>query len=299
MADKPLSGKVAIITGGSRGLGREMACAYAAAGAAGIAITAAPGADEDRDGIDAELNAVIADIEKAGGKGLAIIADVADAADCQRTVDETLKAFGALHILVNNAGKSGRYVHGGNTTLSISDVDPAGLRDVIETNVLGPFLMANAVTGHLLDGEWGRIINISKRADSMHKKSITPYGPSKAALDAATIAWAEAMMDTGVTVNSLSPGGAVNTRFGTGKIQNRGLDPAVIGPISVWLASNASDGITGCRYAADRWDTALGVQGPDQAMAAAEGSRERAIFPVPERPTPLDRAWKDPKVARA
>ena len=101
----------------------------------------------------------------------------------------------------------------------------------------------------------------------------------------ATIAWAEAIYGSGVTVNTLSPGGAVNTRFGTGEITGQGLDPTVIVPMAVWLASAASNGITGCRYTADRWDSNL------NADDAAEGCRERAIFPVPTRATPLEKAW--------
>ena len=85
-----------------------------------------------------------------------------------------------------------------------------------------------------------------------------------------------------------SPGGAVNTKFGTGEITGRGLDPKVIVPMAVWLASPASDGITGCRYTADRWDSALPTD------EAAEGCRERAIFPVPTRKTPLPKAWTEP-----
>ncbi len=288
MAGKELEGKIAIITGASRGLGREMAVAFAGAGCAGVTITAAPGSDEQTTDIEAELNQVLAAVEAAGGRGLALVADVADTGDCQRVVAQTVKTFGALHILVNNAGKAGRYAHGGKGSAPIHEVDPKGLREVIETNVLGPFLMAHAATGHMVDGGWGRIINISKRTDSMHRKAVTPYGPSKAAMEAATIAWAESLYGSGVTVNTLSPGGSVNTKFGTGKIPNRGLEPTIIVPMARWLASVASDGITGCRYAADKWDESLA---PDDA---AEGCRECAIFPAPMRETPLEKAWTEP-----
>lgn len=288
MAGKELEGKVAIITGGSRGLGREMAIGFAAAGCAGVTITAAPGVDEATADIEAELNEVMAAVAHAAGKGLAIVADVANTEDCHRVVAETVKTFGALHILVNNAGKAGRYVHGGRGSMGIYDADPEGFRAVIETNVLGPFLMAHAATKHMVDGGWGRIINISKRTDSMHRSAITPYGPSKAAMEAATIAWAEALCETGVTVNSLSPGGSLNTKFGTGKIPNRGLEPTVIVPMATWLASVASDGVTGCRYAADKWDAGLAP------IEAAEGCRECAIFPAPKRETPLHKAWTEP-----
>ena len=106
------------------------------------------------------------------------------------------------------------------------------------------------------------------------------------ALDAATVAWAEWLFDTGITVNTLSPGGAVDTKFGTGAVEGRGLDPRVIKKPAVWLASPASDGVTGCRYVAERWDDNLP---PDEA---AEGCREPVIFTPPERETPLTRAWK-------
>jgi len=286
MTNRYLDGKVALITGGARGLGREMAIGFAAAGAAGVAITAAPGSDEVSGLIEAELNGTLAAIEAAGGKGIALLADVANEDDCRRVVADTVAAFGALHILVNNAGKAGRYAHGGDGSLQLNELDPKGLREMVETNVLGPFLMGWAAAGKLMESGWGRIINISKRTDSMHRKAFTPYGPSKAALEAMTIAWAEALFDTGVTVNSLSPGGLVNTKFAYGEIAGEGLDPAIITPMAVWLASPASDGITGCRYAADFWD---GTLSPDDA---AERCREQAVFPVPTRETPLKKAWQ-------
>jgi NAD(P)-dependent dehydrogenase (short-subunit alcohol dehydrogenase family) len=288
MAEQVLEGKVAVITGGGRGLGREMAIAFAEAGAAGVTVTAAPGSDETAEEIEAELHQTLAAIHEAGGIGLGCLAEVADEFDCQRVMAETLDAFGGLDILVNNAAKAGRYAHHGDAKMAIFEADPDGFREMIDTNILGPFLMAHAAAGPMVEEGWGRIINISKRVDSMHRSAITPYGPSKAALDAATIAWAEAFHGSGVTVNSLSPGGAVDTKFGTGEVTGRGLDPAVIRPMAVWLASPASDGVSGCRYTAEFWDASLP---PD---AAAEACREPAIFPVPARDTPIKGAW-DPR----
>ena len=286
MTNGKLDGKVALITGGARGLGREMAIGFAAAGAAGVAITAAPGSDEKAGSIETELNDTLAAIEAAGGKGIALLGDVANEDDCRRVVADTVAAFGALHILVNNAGKAGRYAHGGDGSLQLHEIDPKGLREMVETNVVGPFLMGWAAAKPLMESGWGRIINISKRTDSMHRKALTPYGPSKAALEAMTIAWAESLFDTGVTVNSLSPGGLVNTKFAYGEISGKGLDPGVITPMAVWLASPASDGVTGCRYVADFWDDTLS---PDDA---AEHCREQAIFPKPAHDTRLTKAWQ-------
>lgn len=293
MTEPSLAGRVALITGGGRGMGREMAVAYARAGAAGVVITAAPGSDESAGAIRAELDealAAIADAAGTGGRGLALVGDVGSWADCQRVVAETVAAFGGLHILVNNAGKSGRYVAvGGKRRVPFFEADPEGYVEVNRTNVDGPFLMARAAAAHMIAAGWGRIINISKSVDAMHRPYNTPYGPSKAALEAATIAWAEDLFGTGVTVNALEPGGAVNTRFGDGRITGRGLPADVMVPCALWLASTASDGVTGCRYSGHLWDARLP---PDEA---AEASRAAPIFPVPERETLLTLAWKPPR----
>ncbi len=283
-----LKGKIALITGGSRGLGREMALAFAEAGVSGLTVTAAPGSDENTADIATELNDTIRAVEALGVRGLALLSDVSAVKQCKSVVSKTVEAFGGLHILVNNAGKSGRYVHFGDSSLNISQVNPEGFKDVIDTNLLGPFLMTHAAVHYLLKTGWGRVINISKRTDSMHAPSITPYGPSKAALEAATIAWAEAMYNSGITFNTLSPGGAVNTKFGTGEIPEKGLDPIVIKPIAVWLASEASKNYTGCRFVAEFWDKSVPIE------IAAEKCRESAIFKEPTRETLLENAWKDP-----
>ena len=280
-----LEGKTAIITGGARGMGREMALAFAREGAS-VTITAAPGSLESVEEIQGEIDTTIADLEKIGGGVLGLLAEVGSWDDGRRVVAETIKAFGGLHILVNNAGKSGRYVGvGGNRRVPFFEADPAGYCEVIDTNVNGPFLMARAAAPHMIEAGWGRIINISKNADAMHRALNSPYGPSKAALEAATLVWAEDLVETGVTVNSLGPGGSVNTKFGSGELPNAGMEADVMVPPALWLASEASDGFTGCRYIAKYWDPALAP------AKAAERCRERAIFPLPERDTPLTRAW--------
>jgi NAD(P)-dependent dehydrogenase (short-subunit alcohol dehydrogenase family) len=286
MTEISLQGKVIVITGGGRGMGREMAVACARAGAKGVVITAAPGSDETAGAIEAEINEAIAAIEAAGGAALGVLADVGSWDDCRRVVAETRAAFGGLHVLINNAGKSGRYVATGEARrVPFFEADPQGYCEVNKTNIDGPFLMARAAAAEMLAAGWGRILNVSKSVDAMHRPFNTPYGPSKAALEAATIAWAEDLFGTGITVNAISPGGAVNTRFGDGEITGRGLPADVMVPCLMWLLSAEADAVTGCRYEAHRWDDALAP------AAAAEACREAAIFPVPRRETKLTLAW--------
>lgn len=176
-----LNNKVALITGGSRGLGREMAIAYARAGARTV-ITAAAAMDETRDAINAELAGVVHEMKAAGGNGLAVYADVTQWGDCIGAVRQAVDAFGALHVLVNNAARSQRY-HGARG-IPFWETDPQGWLGVIATNVVGPYYMAKAAAPPLLRAGWGRIINISKHPDQMHEAYAGAYGPSKAALEA-------------------------------------------------------------------------------------------------------------------
>ncbi len=155
--------------------------------------------------------------------------------------------------------------------------------------------MAHAVVGHMMERRWGRIINITKQRDSMHRALNSPYGPTKAALEAMTLAWAQDLIGTGVTVNSLAPGGSVDTDFVLPAVRARASEtkkhyfpPEVIVPAAIWLASDLSEGITGCRYVGSRWDSALP---PD---AAAEAAREPAIFLPPKRDARLSKPWEMP-----
>jgi 3-oxoacyl-[acyl-carrier protein] reductase len=289
-----LEGKVAIIAGASRGMGREIAVTYAGAGAKGVTVTAAPAHDEARDAIEAELAETVAAIDAAGGAGtgLGLVADVTNFADCEMVVARTVETFGALGVLFHNAGKSQRY-HGVRD-VPFWETDPEGWRDVITTNVVGPYMMAKAAIPKMLEGGWGRIVVTNKNADSQHEKFAGAYGPSKSAVEAQVLSWAEETAGTGVTVNCLGPGGAVNTRFGRGDIRDRGLNPDVMNKMALWLASDESGDYNGCRFTGKYWDDSLSND------AAAEKCRDAPLFPVPcSKPTNLDRAWQDSERAVA
>jgi NAD(P)-dependent dehydrogenase (short-subunit alcohol dehydrogenase family) len=128
----------------------------------------------------------------------------------------------------------------------------------------------------MLKQSWGRIINISMNHETMRRPGFSPYGPSKAALESETIIWAQDLAGTGVTVNSLLPGGATNTGMVPPTIApHRLLDPNIIVPPLLWLASESANDVTGQRFVANLWDVSLP---PEQA---AEKARSAAGWMVP------------------
>lgn len=260
-----LEGKVAIVTGGGRGLGQAMTLGLARAGAS-VVISAAREGHEVRRAAD-EINVVL-----GSRRVLALQADVTQEADCRRLVDETLAAFGGLHILVNNAGRGMKYVSATFLTepTRFWEVDSDTWQTIIDTNVNGPFLMAKAAVPHMLHQRWGRIINITMNHQTMRRAGFSPYGPSKAALESETVIWAQDLAGSGVTVNGLLPGGATDTGMipdGVSEaVRNQLLRPEVMVEPLLWLASEDSAETTGARLDAARWDSTLT---PDRAVAGA------------------------------
>jgi NAD(P)-dependent dehydrogenase (short-subunit alcohol dehydrogenase family) len=269
MKTASLEGKVAIVTGGGRGLGHAMTLGLARAGAR-VIVSAARQTDEVR--------AVADDINAALGarRVLALQADVTREADCRRLVDEAIAAFGGLHILVNNAGRGMKYVSPTFLTepTRFWEVDSDTWRTIVDTNVNGPFLMAKAAVPHMLRQGWGRVINITMNQETMRRAGFSPYGPSKAALESETVIWSQDLAGTGVTVNGLLPGGATDTGMipdGVPEaVRRQLLRPEVMVEPLLWLASDASAETTGARLNAARWDAAVPVE------QAAAGAMENA-----------------------
>lgn len=270
-ADLPLAGKVAIVTGGGRGLGRAMVRALANAGATVIATAAR------------ELQEITqAAAEELRGAVIARIADVTDPQCCAALVEESLERCGRLDILVNNAARGMKYVSERfmSETTRFWETDPEAWKLIVDTNVNGPFYMARAAVPLMLKAGWGRIINVSVSYSTMQRRGFTPYGPSKAALESQTQIWAQELAATGVTVNAILPGGATLTGMIPGSYpaadRARLLQPEIVVPPLLYLASAASDGVSGKRFDASQWRGDLPVTQAAVLCARDAGAHEAA-----------------------
>lgn len=267
-----LKNRAFIVTGASRGMGKAMAEALLAANA-----RVAPLSPDTK-----ELNATVAEMQGKFGKdrALALDADISKAEDCKRAVNEAIAKFGGVDGLINDAALGQPYLKPGidDTTVNFWDADPIRWSKMIQVNVCGTFMMANAITPHLIAKKWGRVVNITTSLGTIQRGGNTPYGPSKGAIEAMTIAWAKELKGTGVTMNSLIPGGVTNTAFVPDAYRAQAkhmLEPEVMKVPIVWIMSDLSGGITGARFVAKEWDAKL------PANEAAKKSIEAPVYLVP------------------
>jgi 3-oxoacyl-[acyl-carrier protein] reductase len=180
--------KVAVITGASRGIGRSIALALAAKGATIVAV--------DMDQVSTE--AVVAELQAAGGKALAVVGNVTVSADVERMVDAAIEAFGRVDILVNNAGitRDGLLMR-----MKEEDWDA-----VLNVNLKGAFLCTRAAFKVMSKQRYGRIINIASVVGQMGNAGQANYCASKAGLIGLTKSNAREMAKRSITVNAVAPG---------------------------------------------------------------------------------------------
>ncbi len=246
MTDAP---KTALITGGAGGLGRAMAEALATDGVNTAIFDSDEKAASER---AAEIN------ERCGCERVfGIVGDVSDENSCNDAVAGCIDHFGSIDILVNNAGIGVSSIRpdAERNLPSIEEIDRALWDRFFAVNVTGPMLMTRAATPRMRANGWGRVVNNTTSFFTMLR--VLPYGASKAALESMSAIWAKQLENTGVTVNVLVPGGPTDTPFisdEAGIPRDKMLQPAIMGPPVRWLASRASDGVTGQRFVAASWD---------------------------------------------
>jgi 3-oxoacyl-[acyl-carrier protein] reductase len=164
-------------------------------------------------------------------------------------------------VLFNNAGLGMDRVGPRTTnTRQFYNVDFETWRGIVDTNINGTFLMTRAALALFMRRGQGRVINLTTSYGTMLREGFSPYGPCKAAVEALTVVWAKDLAATGITVNSLCPGGAADTDMMPHEdFPDRAqlLAPSVMIAPAVWLASDAARGVTGMRIVAKDWDAAL------------------------------------------
>jgi 3-oxoacyl-[acyl-carrier protein] reductase len=240
-----LSDKVAIVTGGGRGIGKAIALAFAREGAdVVVAARTLP-----------EIAQTAVEVQALGRRRLAVKADVSIWDEVNHLVEEALRAFGKIDILVNNAG-----IQGPISLLVENDVDE--WINTIRVNLIGTFFCIKAVLPHMIERRQGKIINLSGGGAASPRPRFTAYAASKAAVVRLTETVAEEVRPFNIQVNAIAPG-AVNTRMmeevlaageaagedeldqARRRLAEGGTPPGRAAELAVFLASSESDGITG------------------------------------------------------
>ena len=187
--DSGLSGKVALVSGGSRGIGRAVVELFAADGMDVVFFY--------RDNA-AAAQEVVAAVQAAGGKAEAMQADVTNADAVNAAVEKIVDARGRIDVLVNNAG-----IVRDNLLGMLEDED---IRAVLDTNVMGVFHITRAVSRHMISKRFGRIVNLSSVAGTKGGRGQSNYAASKGAIEAFTRAMAVELASRKITVNCVAPG---------------------------------------------------------------------------------------------
>ena len=267
LPDISLDGRVIIMTGADRGLGRSMALAMARCGASLVI------ASVDQEGCE-RVAAEIDEID-GSGRGLAVATDITNLGQCRRLVGRTLETFDRLDVLFYNARRlmRGPGLPPTGNSLPFWETDPEIYGQTVAVNVTGTFNMARASVEYFRDSRTGKIINISTSRRNFSGPRNSPYGVTKAAVESQTLIWARDLDGTDVTVNSLLPGGASDTDPLRPKKEGQVLLPVdIMDPLAIWLSSDQSDGTNGCRFVGKLWN-------PDLSPTdAAHGAREEPIF---------------------
>jgi 3-oxoacyl-[acyl-carrier protein] reductase len=234
-----LSGKVALVTGSARGIGRSIAVLFCAEGATVVVNDV---------GSDAGARETLAALEAAGGKGSVEMFDVSDAAQVDAGVKNILEAHGRIDVLVNNAG-----ITRDNLLLRLSEDD---FDAVLRVNLKGTYLLTRVVTRHMMKQRSGRVVNISSVVGMMGNAGQSNYAAAKAGIIGFTKATARELASRNITVNAIAPGfiktamtavlpETVQKAFLAQIPLGRFAEPREVAELALFLASDASSYITG------------------------------------------------------
>src|SRR5437667_3989214 len=241
MKNGKLKGKVAVVTGASKGIGAGIAKAFAAEGASVVINYASAKSDADK---------IVDQISKASGRAVAVQANVAKRSDVQRLFAEAEKAFGKVDILVNNAGVY--------EFVPLEEVTDQQFHRMFDTNVLGMLLVTQEALKHF-NSKGGSIINIGSLASSLTPPTAVVYNATKAAVDAITRTLAKELGQRKIRVNSINPGmvitegsvaggyteGDMRKMFESQTLLGRVGEPKDSGGAAGFFASDESSWVTG------------------------------------------------------
>jgi NAD(P)-dependent dehydrogenase (short-subunit alcohol dehydrogenase family) len=260
-----LTGKTALVTGASRGIGREIALAYADAGAdvAVLARSAEP------------LNELASEIRDRGRTAIALSCDVSEPTEITSAVDQALESLGKLDILVNNAG-------GPLFNAPFLEIRPDGWRRALELNLLSVVGFCQAVGAHMVERSTGSVINVDSIGAAHPAPLVSPYCAAKAAVVSLTQALAQEWGSAGVRVNAVAPGW-IRTEINrtiyeqpeTAETISRRVpsrrwgEPGDLTGVAVWLASDASSYVSGAHIPIDGGMGVVAPQAPSGPSAAA------------------------------
>jgi len=237
-----LAGKIALVTGASKGIGAGIATAF---GAAGVSVAVGYGRDKEGAG------RVVSEIEAAGGRAIAVQGDLSKADDVETMVGKVVAAFGPLDILVNNGAVF--------DFKALPDIDEAHFRYIFDTNVLG-LLTTTKVAAANFNAAGGSIVNISSLSALGNAPNSAVYSASKAAVNAITKVLALELAERKIRVNGIMPGyvdtegaRAIGVKgseqeahlIASTPLEKRPGHPSDLSPVAIFLASRASGWMTG------------------------------------------------------